>query len=438
MHFARPKLRLVAVVAAACAMAACATPPAAPVEDPFSRALPAAPAPLRPAIELTEREGPRNAVRNLTDLAVLAMREEQYAVAERALDAAIARIDSFLPDDVNAARAKSRFHSEDVKDFKGEPYERAMVYYYRGLLFARTGDFQNARAAFLAGGWQAAVSAQEKFGKTFGLMSLLGAWASRCEGDAARAQDLVAAATKEDPSLAAVLPVGTSLVLFESGAAPVKQRGGKHGEILTFGDGGRLDKSPSAFGEPAFGKKPAPWRVQLAKAADLSVQATSRDGRPIQGILDGKAQFKDTTEAVGVTATAIGHGLLAGNLYGNRDVANAGLIGLVIGLGATIASKATKPEADTRQIRLLPNEVHLASTDALMAAPVQVAPAGAAEVGTRLLAANERCQLHWGSGARGSLSNGELQPDGRRADAARQPAFRNELAAIVSAVSASR
>ena len=29
---------------------------------------------------------------------------------------------------------------------KGEPYERAMVYYYRGLIFLRNGDYENARA----------------------------------------------------------------------------------------------------------------------------------------------------------------------------------------------------------------------------------------------------------------------------------------------------
>lgn len=417
-------------VAAVLGVAACAAPPTkAPTDDAFARALTTAPSALRPALEVTEQEGPRNAVRNLTDLAVSAIRIEQYGVAERALDSAIARIDSFLPNDVNAARAKSKFNAEDVKDFKGEPYERAMVYYYRGLLFARSGDFQNARAAFLSGGWQAAVSSQEKFDKTFGLMSLLGSWASGCEGDATRAQDLQAAAEREDPSLKHALPVGSALVLFETGGPPRKQRGGKRGEVLTFADGDRVQATPTATGVVATGAG-SEWQPKLAKGADLSTQATSRDGRPIQGILDGKAQFKDTTETVGVVATSMGQQMILSNVTGNRDLNNLGLLGMVIGLGATIASKATKPEADTRQIRLLPNEVHIASTTSLLAGPVQVTHDGA-PITTRLLSANQTCQLHWGSAARGALADGELRPDRGDVDGSRQPAFRTELAAIV-------
>lgn len=426
LALARFVLSLIAILA----LGACATRPAAPADDAYARALPSVPPTLRSSLELTEQEGPRNAVRNLTDFAVNAMNVEHYAVAERALDAAIARIDSILPNDVNAARAKGKFHAEDVKDFKGEPYERAMVYYYRGLLFARSGDFQNARASFLAGGWQAAVSPQEKFGKTFGLMSLLGSWASRCEGETARAQDLQAAAEREDPGLRDALPVGNALVLFESGEAPRKQRAGKHGEVLTFTAGARLDATPIASGVAAMGAASA-WQPKLAKAADLSTQATSRDGRPIQGILDGKAQFKDTTETVGVVATTMGQQMILANVTGNRDLNNLGLLGMVIGIGSSIASKATKPQADTRQIRLLPNEVHVASTISLLAGPVQVSIGDAPPVTTRLLSTNANCQLHWASTARATLRSAELSPDQSNADRARQPAFRNELATIV-------
>jgi hypothetical protein len=62
---------------------------------------------------------------------------------------------------------------------------------------------------------------------------------------------------------------------------------------------------------------------------------------------------------------------------------------------------------------------------------VQVTLGGSAPVTTRLLSANQRCQLHWGSAARGSLGEADLRPDQANADRARQPAFRSELAAIV-------
>ncbi|MEC8183119.1 MAG: hypothetical protein VX123_13805 [Pseudomonadota bacterium] len=47
-----------------------------------------------------------------------------------------------------AGLARSNFAREDVKDFKGEPFERAMVFYYLGLSYLALGDFENARASF--------------------------------------------------------------------------------------------------------------------------------------------------------------------------------------------------------------------------------------------------------------------------------------------------
>lgn len=37
---------------------------------------------------------------------------------------------------------------QDMRVYKGEPYERAMAYIYMGVIYYRRGDFQNARSAF--------------------------------------------------------------------------------------------------------------------------------------------------------------------------------------------------------------------------------------------------------------------------------------------------
>src|SRR6185295_11142089 len=50
--------------------------------------------------------------------------------------------------DEAAKRARSYFSPERSKTFIGEPYERVMAYYYRGLLYWRDGELDNARACF--------------------------------------------------------------------------------------------------------------------------------------------------------------------------------------------------------------------------------------------------------------------------------------------------
>jgi hypothetical protein len=297
-----------------------------------------------------------------------------------------------------------------------------MVYYYRGLLFAKRGDFQNARAAFLAGGWQAAVTPQERFGKTFGMMSLLGAWASACDGDAVRARDLRAAAEKEDASLKALPPLATTLVLVEHGSGPRKERSGKHGEVLTFAAAGDAVAAVQLV---------APRRTELLRSADLHQQATSRDGRPIDGILDGKAQFKDGAKAVGDSALAVAQGMLSGNVNGNRDLFNIGAASAMIGGIASILSSATKPAADTRQLRLLPAQIHLAPVDSGTSAQKLAVMAGQQPVAVRPLVEQGRCQLHWGTHAVPGIEALGVEADTRNADARRQPEFRRELAAIV-------
>ena len=42
--------------------------------------------------------------------------------------------------DKDAKKARSLFHEESKKGFIGEPYERVMAYYYRGLLYWRDGE----------------------------------------------------------------------------------------------------------------------------------------------------------------------------------------------------------------------------------------------------------------------------------------------------------
>jgi len=366
-------------------------------------------------------DGEHDAVLNLDMLGVAAMGIRDYKTAEKAFDQAIVRIEGIMVADPNAEKAKRYFEEERIKDFKGEPYERAMTYYYRGLLYARDGDFQNARAAFLGGGLQAARSTSESFERSFGAMNFLAAWASRCDGDDVRAKDLRVAAEKEDPSLVSAPPVSNVALLFEVGEGPAKEGSGRYKELLTF-----VDRSPSV-GQKSVSVTPANDRdrpvatVALAPIGDLFLQATTRGGRPIQGILDGKAQFKETAGEVSQAglATAVVASSIAATPNLNSNVAMgagiAGLIGVAVSLIAAGAEKATKPAADTRFWSTLPRTILYADLSGISASSEMVGLVrdtnGSDRTGTRILVDRPSCTLLWGHQGLAVPDATSLKPD---------------------------
>ncbi|MEO5693423.1 MAG: hypothetical protein ABIQ72_09890 [Usitatibacter sp.] len=378
--------------------------------------LDARPAPLKPYFAKLYDEGERNAVLNLQTLAVVAMQQREYTIAERALDEALLRIDAVAIQDANAERARSTFSEEKVKDFKGEPYERSMAFYYRGLLYLRAGDFQNARAAFLNAGMQIAFSRNEKYKGDFGLMNLLASWCSQCDGDAIRAKELREAALSEDATLASAPALGSVLVLVEAGQGPRKAGEGKHKEMLVFqeADNG-LDVLESVKMVDGETRERPIADFSPFKAGDVQYQAMNRGGRPIQGILDGKVEFKDTASAVGSVASEVGKQALSMGLStGNNRLGNFGLAGMFVGLIADAAASAAKPAADTRAWLNLPREIYIASADpANLSGSVAAVVARPAQpnTGTRVLANAKGCTLLWGRTRSATLDASQLAVD---------------------------
>jgi hypothetical protein len=109
------------------------------------------PATLKPAFAKLYREGRRNEVLNHMEVGLSAYKLGYYQQAKRSFDAAIMNIGSVYADSSEAKKARSLWYEEGRKDFKGEPYERAMVYFYRGLLYLQDADYENARASFING-----------------------------------------------------------------------------------------------------------------------------------------------------------------------------------------------------------------------------------------------------------------------------------------------
>src|SRR5687767_8535161 len=66
--------------------------------------------------------------------AAAAMQRGQFDEAKRLLDDAILTISGIIGKDPEARKARGYFSPEARKTFIGEPYERVMAYYYRGIL----------------------------------------------------------------------------------------------------------------------------------------------------------------------------------------------------------------------------------------------------------------------------------------------------------------
>ncbi|GAA5078798.1 hypothetical protein [Lysobacter panacisoli] len=312
---------------------------------------------LRPFYRTLFLDGEHNAVLNFQRLGLAAMESGDYAAAEWAFDEALGRIEAFYGQTAIAKDARSKWTKEGIKDYKGEPYERAMAYYYRGLLYLRAGDYQNARASFMSGEYQDTLSEVEEFQGDFAVMNYLAGWASYCMADTGNAQDAFAAATAVNPSVR-VPTTENTLLIAELGRGPLKMARGSQNKLLTFADvpdSGRGESASFALGgkvkpAPAKGKgkaAPAPALSPLAVYSDVHYQATTRGGRAFDAILDGKAQLKN-----GLFGTAeIGYLLTQSGVL---PVVAAGAV-IMIATGA-IGNKV-KPDADVRVWDSLPQQI---------------------------------------------------------------------------------
>jgi tetratricopeptide (TPR) repeat protein len=337
-------------------------------------------------------QGPRNAVLNHMRAGLAAMDIGAWNTAERSFDKAIAGIEAVYAESEQAEKARSTWVKENYKAFKGEPYERAMAYYYRGLLYLREGAYDNARAAFKGGLLQDTLAAQETFSQDVALLAYLSGWASRCNGD----PDLAAQAFAEAQDYNAALdppPEGADLLLIgETGLAPRKVAVGKHDQAIAFE---RAEGARDREVEVDLADR----EVALTEAEDVFFQASTRGGRKIEKVLEGQAQFKDTTDAVGDAAVAGG---LATMAYGTDDAAAAGLAVVAVGLIAKGVAAATRPEADLRAWDNLPEKVHLAALATAEESPAERATAYFTDgsdrvVETRAFTIHDagRCALGW-------------------------------------------
>lgn len=350
---------------------------------------------LQPFFKTLYIEGEHNAVLNFDYLGLAALETGHYKIAADAFDAAITRIQAIYADNPSAEKAKSVFAAEKVKDFKGEPYERAMTYFYRGLLYARSGDYENARASFLSAEEQSMMSESESYADTFGLMDFLAGWASHCDGDDSRADDLGARAAKVQPDpFASLNDKEDYIALVDLGTGPVKYATGKYGEKLSFR---RFDQSPIPTATvTASNATIGPTYV----GANIDYQAMTRGGRPVDAILHGKAEWKGGTATASNVLTASGEAAtIEGALNNNSNLEMGGEISMAAGLVSGLFSRAMAAKADTRTWASLPEVVAISIGSIQGAATPAIAISASAEGDnpseTPLNARSGQCALSW-------------------------------------------
>jgi hypothetical protein len=338
--------QILAVLAAGL-LAGCVAPPAARLSE-ADRRVPAAP----------ERDRVLHDYRE----AALALRAGDDAAAKARLDDAIARIGGIITNDGEAARARGLFAAERTKPFIGEPYERVMAYYYRGILYWRDGELDNARACFRSGQVIDSQPGPESYGADYVLLDYLDGLASaKLQADGSDAFARAQAHAGERLSLAPYHPAANVLVFAEFGYGPRKVAAGQYGEMLRF----HVEDSPTRSARLVLenGRRIVPLPVY----DDLGYQATTRGGRAMDHILGNKAQFKAGADMVGDVALT---GAVIANDQARRrdrrgkddDDAERTAVGLgILGVLSKVAAAATQTEADTRQWNNLPQRLSFAA-----------------------------------------------------------------------------
>ena len=283
-----------------------------------------------------------------------ALRRGNYAEAQQMLEDALLTVGGIIgTQDKSAKQARRLFSDESKKTFIGEPYERCMANFYRGIIYWMNGEPDNARASFRNAQFQDSDTENKKYAGDYVLFDYLDGYISMkyFGGDGAdalkRAQENFKLGKLPEFSKSA-----NTMVFLEFGEGPSKYATGEYSEELRIKEGRSVVKGAWVKVENKA--------VRIAPYDDLNYQATTRGGRVMDHILANKAVFKSTTDDFG-TAGILGGAVLAGTQRGTAQEVGLGL--LAAGVLSKIVSSATTPAADTRCWEGLPQYLSFATLD---------------------------------------------------------------------------
>lgn len=310
---------------------------------------------LRPAAKTPDE----NFVLNNVRLGSVALADYDLSEAEDAFLRAYEVINSVGVNDGGRSLGAALV-SENIKIWKGEPFERAMANYYLGLIYYMHQDYNNARGAFENALFKLRDYADKKEIKkedyreqesnfVIGLVMLGKCWQKLGRDDLARAN--FDHAKQLRPDLAGLFDYDRNLdanllLVVEFGSGPEK---------VTDGDGAIVGFGPLP-GEA--GQIPSPVVMLDARTIDIS----PFNQPPIDLLAMAQDRKWQSIDTIRTVKSTLGTGLIIGGaaagIYGldrNRgDVALAGLAAAGAGLLLKASSKA-----DVRQWEMLPRTVFL-------------------------------------------------------------------------------
>ncbi len=283
-------------------------------------------------------------------VALLAMKQGRYSEARELWDRHLPPAGALLKGGASAQRARSLFQPEEAKIFFGEPHERTLAWFYRGVLHWMDGEPDNARACFRTAQLLDQSDESARQGDWVLLDYLDGFLTARQGGDGS---DKLRRARAHAPGGASpTLPdYDTSanvMVVLQLGFGPLKRAEGRQGETLKWSGGHSTAKAALV--------RSGRQTVRAPALDDVSFQAATRGARRMDALLAQKANVKQATDTVGDL------GLVPGLILAQSEGTRAAGQGLLV---AAVAGKSVggsvQPRADTRTWNNLPQHLAFAA-----------------------------------------------------------------------------
>ncbi|MDP8209162.1 MAG: hypothetical protein P9M05_00005 [Candidatus Stygibacter australis] len=306
----------------------------------------------------TNGKGNDTVLRNMC-LGTEALYYNDHQKAKRLFEDVTTSISGIWGDSPEARKARSLWYEEAIKPFKGEPYERMMAFYYMGIIYLQNNDFGNAQAAFRQSVMQDAFAEEEQNRADVALPLFLQGWALQSQGSKRAAKDAYDLLNKirpdfETPSLDKQPNV---VLIVETGKSPRKVPDGVGSYQLKFFRGKFFDDKAVKYSIDNGSTK------KLYPMEDIYWQASSRGGRAVDRIVNGKVQFKETTGDIGTALTDISSELLDNPHSYGSGAEEVGLALGVVGVASILLSASTHSAVDSRYWDNLPDAIHITTLD---------------------------------------------------------------------------
>ena len=278
----------------------------------------------------------------------------------------------FVTDKKSEDKAKSLWHGEQNKVFKGDPYERSTLHLMLALSFLRRNDPESALSCVKAGLLFDGDTEKGEYTSDFALLQYVGALCHQRLGHTGEAEEWMNQTIKSLELRGYSLPRNSNgvpmvagncfesllnpdyncLILVWAGTPPTMTTAGHYNEDRVIIPGSMnltaLSLSCSSLPHPL---------LFPPKLGDLNFQAMTRGKRLMNDILKEKAFWK---LFINVTSTAlVSAGLVMSRANGAVPVQITGLGCIVVGGIGYIVAACINPKADPRHWKLLPGEFFL-------------------------------------------------------------------------------